>query len=91
VKAAQQTAGDEASQREAGPAAGLQEAGPAQAEAGPAQAASRRRRNQLGVGLLTVLAGAAYSAFALIRYHTYLSASYDLVIPTPTCSPGSRS
>jgi uncharacterized membrane protein len=80
VKAAQQTAGDEASQREAGSAAGLQEAGPAQAEAGPAQAASRRRRNQLGVGLLTVLAGAAYSAFALIRYHTYLSASYDLVI-----------
>ena len=34
----------------------------------------------LAVGLLTALAGAAYSAFALIRYHTYLSASYDLVI-----------
>ena len=34
----------------------------------------------LAVGLLTVLAAVAYSAFALIRYRTYLSASYDLVI-----------
>jgi uncharacterized membrane protein len=37
-------------------------------------------RHWLGVGLLTALAAAAYSAFALIRFHTYLSASYDLVI-----------
>jgi uncharacterized membrane protein len=34
----------------------------------------------LTVGLLTVLAAAAYSAFALVRFRTFQSASYDLVI-----------
>lgn len=34
----------------------------------------------LTVGLLTVLAAAAYSAFALARFRTFRSASYDLVI-----------
>jgi uncharacterized membrane protein len=34
----------------------------------------------LAVGLLTVLAAAAYSAFALVRFRTFQSASYDLVI-----------
>jgi uncharacterized membrane protein len=83
VEAAQTTAGDEASQGDGGLGTGVREAGLLQAGAGPGgppQAASRRGRNQLAVGLLTALAGAAYSAFALIRYHTYLSASYDLVI-----------
>ena len=34
----------------------------------------------LAVGLLTGLAAAAYSAFGLVRYRTFHSASYDLVI-----------
>jgi uncharacterized membrane protein len=34
----------------------------------------------LAVGLLTMLAAAAYSAFALVRFRTFQSASYDLVI-----------
>jgi uncharacterized membrane protein len=89
VKAAQQAAGDQgAPQGDGEPAdgeqeAGLREASPRQAGTGPAElppAASRRGRHCLAVGLLTALAAAAYSAFALLRYHTYLSSSYDLVI-----------
>jgi uncharacterized membrane protein len=84
VKVAQQTSGDEgASQDGDGQGSGLPESGSSQAGAGPGEpprAASRIGRHWLGVGLLTALAAAAYSAFALIRFHTYLSASYDLVI-----------
>ena len=40
----------------------------------------RRTTHPLAVGLLTVLAAAAYSAFALTRFRTFQSASYDLVI-----------
>jgi uncharacterized membrane protein len=84
VNVAQQTSGDEgASQDGDGQGSGVPESGSSQAGAGPGEpprAASRRGRHWLGVGLLTALAAAAYSAFALIRFHTYLSASYDLVI-----------
>jgi uncharacterized membrane protein len=41
---------------------------------------SRWGSHRLAVGLLTALAAAAYSAFALIRYRTFRSNSYDLVI-----------
>ena len=34
----------------------------------------------VGVGLLTALVAAAYSGFALVRYHTFRTTSYDLVI-----------
>jgi uncharacterized membrane protein len=34
----------------------------------------------LAVGALTTVAAAAYSAFALLRYYTFQTASYDLVI-----------
>lgn len=49
------------------------------------QDAARRPRwrpsiHLLAVGLLTVLAAAGYSAFAVIRYLTFQSNSYDLVI-----------
>jgi uncharacterized membrane protein len=40
----------------------------------------RRTIHPLAVGLLTLLAAAAYSAFALVRFRTFQSASYDLVI-----------
>ena len=40
----------------------------------------RRTIHPLAVGLLTLLAAAAYSAFALTRFRTFQSASYDLVI-----------
>jgi uncharacterized membrane protein len=40
----------------------------------------RRTIHPLGVGLLTLLAATAYSAFALVRFRTFQSASYDLVI-----------
>jgi uncharacterized membrane protein len=84
VKVAQQTSGDEgASQDGDGQGSGVPESGSSQAGAGPGEpprAAARIGRHWLGVGLLTALAAAAYSAFALIRFHTYLSASYDLVI-----------
>ena len=82
-KVTRQTAGHEgAPQDEGAPEATAPEAGP-QAGAGPAQlpaAAPHRGRHRLAVGLLTAVAAAGYSAFALIRFHTYLSASYDLVI-----------
>ncbi len=48
--------------------------------------AARRGRSsgwaghRLGVGLLTVLAAAGYSAYALIRFRTFKTNSYDLVI-----------
>ncbi len=94
VKAARQAAshqgppdGDapqEAGAGETGPLeASAAPAEPLQAGAGPAGpplAASRRGAHRLGVGLLTALAAAAYSGFALVRYHTYQTASYDLVI-----------
>ena len=84
VKVARQTAGHEgAPQDEGAPEATAPEAGPPQAGAGPARlpaAAPHRGRHRLAVGLLTALAAAGYSAFALVRFHTYLSASYDLVI-----------
>jgi len=77
-KVTRQTAGHEGAPQDEG----APEAGP-QAGAGPAQlpaAAPHRGRHRLAVGLLTAVAAAGYSAFALIRFHTYLSASYDLVI-----------
>ena len=40
----------------------------------------RRTIHLLAVGLLTLLAATAYSAFALTRFRTFRSASYDLVI-----------
>jgi uncharacterized membrane protein len=42
--------------------------------------AARRTTHPLAVGLLTLLAATAYSAFALTRFRTFQSASYDLVI-----------
>jgi len=67
----------EAAPPQAGPPeARLTQAGPAS----PPQAASRRGPHRPAVGLLTALAAAGYAAFALIRYYTFQSASYDLVI-----------
>jgi uncharacterized membrane protein len=40
----------------------------------------RRMLHPLMVGLLTLLVAAGYSAFALARFHTFQTASYDLVI-----------
>ena len=44
------------------------------------RASGHRPVHLLAVGALTILAAAAYSAFALLRYYTFQTASYDLVI-----------
>src|SRR5450432_1621226 len=44
------------------------------------RASGHRPVHLLAVGALTTLAAAAYSAFALLRYYTFQTASYDLVI-----------
>src|ERR1700689_3061750 len=44
------------------------------------RAGAHRPVHVLAVGALTALAAAAYSAFALLRYYTFQTASYDLVI-----------
>ena len=50
-------------------------------ERGAARKPGRRRAiRPLAIGLLTLLAATAYSAFALARFRTFRSASYDLVI-----------
>ncbi|HEY6277317.1 MAG TPA: DUF2079 domain-containing protein [Streptosporangiaceae bacterium] len=62
------------------PAASPDAGGPAAAagtEAGPAR---RRRADLAGVAALTALAAAGYSVFALARYYTFHTGSYDLVI-----------
>ena len=47
----------------------------------PGQPASRSRvSHRVAVGALTVLVAAGYCAFALIRYDTFQTSSYDLVI-----------
>jgi uncharacterized membrane protein len=46
----------------------------------PREPRGRRTIHLLAVGLLTLLAATAYSAFALTRFRTFQSASYDLVI-----------
>jgi uncharacterized membrane protein len=44
------------------------------------RASAHRPIHLLAVGALTTLAAAAYSGFALLRYYTFQTASYDLVI-----------
>jgi uncharacterized membrane protein len=44
------------------------------------RASAHRPVHLLAVGALTAVAAAAYSAFALLRYYTFQTASYDLVI-----------
>jgi uncharacterized membrane protein len=41
---------------------------------------THRPAHRVAVGVLTVVAAAAYSGFALVRYYTFQTASYDLVI-----------
>jgi uncharacterized membrane protein len=45
-----------------------------------AERAGRHRAQWVAVWLLTVLTAAGYSVFALARYHTFQTGSYDLVI-----------
>jgi uncharacterized membrane protein len=47
---------------------------------GSAERAGRHRAHWAAVWLLTVLTAAAYSVFALARYYTFHTGSYDLVI-----------
>lgn len=46
----------------------------------PAGRSSRRTRHGRWVGCLTAAAAAVYAAYALLRFHTFLTGSYDLVI-----------
>jgi uncharacterized membrane protein len=41
---------------------------------------THRPAHRIAVGVLTAVVAAAYSAFALLRYYTFQTASYDLVI-----------
>ncbi len=50
------------------------------ARQGGAERAGRPPRHWLGVGALTALAAAGYTAFALLLYYTFQTSSYDLVI-----------
>ena len=47
---------------------------------GASERASGRRTHQAAVGMLTASVAALYCVFALTRYHTFHSSSYDLVI-----------
>jgi len=47
---------------------------------GPGEQASHRNGHRVAVGALTALVAAAYSGFALVRYSTFQTSSYDLVI-----------
>jgi uncharacterized membrane protein len=62
------------------PAASPDATGPAAAAGGGAGPARRRRADLAGVAALTALAAAAYTVFALARYYTFHTGSYDLVI-----------
>ena len=53
---------------------------PSAAGNGSAERAGRRRAQWAAVWLLTGLTAAAYSVFALARYYTFHTGSYDLVI-----------
>jgi uncharacterized membrane protein len=53
---------------------------PSAAGHGSAERAGRHRAQWAAVWLLTGLTAAAYSVFALARYHTFHTGSYDLVI-----------
>jgi uncharacterized membrane protein len=46
----------------------------------PAGRSSRRTRHAPWVGGLTAAAAVVYAAYALLRFHTFLTGSYDLVI-----------
>jgi uncharacterized membrane protein len=48
--------------------------------ASPADPAGHRARHRVAVGALTALVAVAYSGFALVRYSTFQTSSYDLVI-----------
>ena len=47
---------------------------------GPGEPASHLTGHRVAVGALTALVAAAYSGFALVRYNTFQTSSYDLVI-----------
>ena len=50
-------------------------------EQGASERASRHRpAHRVAVGVLTAVTAAAYSVFALLRFYTFQTASYDLVI-----------
>jgi uncharacterized membrane protein len=53
---------------------------PAAAGQSSAERAGGRRAHQVAVWLLAALTAVAYSVFALARYHTFRTGSYDLVI-----------
>jgi uncharacterized membrane protein len=46
----------------------------------PGEQASHQTAHRVAVGALTALVAAAYSGFALVRYSTFQTSSYDLVI-----------